>query len=396
MRLLYVHESFGNLAGAEANVIITATELGQRGHQIGLASQRRTGKGEAEWEKVFEGRVFFPKTTADWDGLVQKYSPDIVYMHKWEDLDSIEFLLGTGLPLVRMVHDHDIYCLRSYKYNPLTRRICTRPAGAYCVFPCLAPIKRDRSGRFPFRLVSYFAKKREIALNRRFDRHLVVTEYMRNELLINGFKNARIETFPPVPRPVAPLRSSFGPRNLLVYAGQITRGKGVDVMLRALKLVREPFEAIILGDGNYRRHCEALSARLGLADRVKFPGFVPQVELRGYYQDATAVLISSVWPEPIATIGLEVMRYALPVIAFDAGGVGDWLKDGENGFLAPWMDVDAYAAAIERLLRDKNLARTMGERGLARVTKYYNFSEYISKLEEMFSRVVKDREARPQ
>ena len=108
MRLLYVHESFGHLAGAEANVFITASELAKRGHQIGLASQRRTGKGEAEWEKVFEGRVFFPKTTADWGDLGRKYSPDAVYMDKWEDLDSIEFLLGNGLPQVRMGHDHDL------------------------------------------------------------------------------------------------------------------------------------------------------------------------------------------------------------------------------------------------------------------------------------------------
>jgi glycosyltransferase involved in cell wall biosynthesis len=398
MRLLYVHESFGHLAGAEASVFITASELKKRGQVVGLASRRRTGKGKTEWSKVFGDDIFSPVSLEDWRDILQKFKPDAIYMHKWEDLESIEFLLGTDLPLVRMVHDHDIYCLRSYKYNPFTRRICTRPAGAYCIFPCLAPIKRDRSGGFPLRWVSYFAKIREIALNRRFDRHLVVTEYMRNELLINGFENEQIETFAPVPRPVEPLRSNFGPRNLLIYAGQITRGKGVDVMLRALKLVCEPFEAIILGDGHYKLRCEKLCKELGLEDRVKFHGFVPQAELRQFYQDASAVMISSVWPEPIATIGLEVMRYALPVVAFDAGGIGDWLKDGDNGFLVRWMDLAAYADRIDRLLRDKELARRMGEKGLERVSRDYDFDQYIARLEGLFLRVAREprrRKANP-
>ena len=48
----------------------------------------------------------------------------------------------------------------------------------------------------------------------------------------------------PVPRPGDSLRSKFSERNLLLYAGQLIRGKGVDVLLRALAKVRSPFEAV--------------------------------------------------------------------------------------------------------------------------------------------------------
>src|SRR4030095_12504297 len=99
-----------------------------------------------------------------------------------------------------------------------------------------------------------------------------------------------------------------------------------------------PFECLILGDGNHRSYCESLTKQLGLSDRVKFKGFVPQDELKSYYRECTVVALSSVWPEPIATVGLEVMRHGLPVVAFDVGGVSEWLVDGCNGFLVPWMD----------------------------------------------------------
>jgi glycosyltransferase involved in cell wall biosynthesis len=387
MRLLFIHECFGSLGGAEANAFITATEMRRRGHQIALLTQRGTGKNEPAWRELFADGFYTLDTI---EAALDQFRPTVIYIHKWEHLPSVRRLLATDLPLVRMVHDHDIYCLRSYKYNVLTRRICKRRATPYCIFPCLAPLKRNRGTIVPFRWVSYLNKIEEIALNRQFDRHLVATPYMRNELVINGFAPERIETFPPVPRPGDALRSSFSDRNLLIYAGQIIRGKGVDVLLKALAKVRGRFEAVILGDGNQRRSCEKLGRRLGLMNRVFFRGFVPQPELKEYYRDTSAVLISSVWPEPMAMIGLEAMRYALPVIAFDAGGIKDWLRDGVNGYLVPWMDIDRYAARIDELLENKDVARQMGERGLARVTRDYDFDTYLKRLEDLFTRMERD------
>jgi glycosyltransferase involved in cell wall biosynthesis len=279
--------------------------------------------------------------------------------------------------------------MRSYKYNYFTREICTRAASPYCIFPCLASLVKNSGGGFPLKWVSYSDKKREIALNHRFRRMVVVTTYMRDELLKNGFAADRIEIHAPVPRMGDPnLRSSFSDRNLIIYAGQIIRGKGVDVLLEALAQVKTRFECVILGDGNHKAFCEELSRKLGLADRVTFKGFVPQEELKNYYRECSVVALSSLWPEPIATIGLEVMRYALPVVAFDAGGIKDWLIDGQNGYLVPWMDRGAFAGAVDRLLNDKPLARQLGEAGLKLVSERYDFEGYIGDLESMFGRVI--------
>ena len=88
------------------------------------------------------------------------------------------------------------------------------------------------------------------------------------------------------------------------------------------------------------------------------------------------------------------MRYGLPVVAVDAGGLKDWLIDGHNGYLVPWMDRVRFAERVEALLLDKTLARQMGERGLEMVTSQYGFSKYIAGLEQMFARVL--AETQPQ
>jgi len=191
-----------------------------------------------------------------------------------------------------------------------------------------------------------------------------------------------------VPRPAeGTFQSSFGGSNLIVYAGQILRGKGVDVLLESLALLTTPFEAMIIGDGNHRAHCERLSHQLGLQNRVHFTGFISQPEIVRYYRESSVAVISSIWPEPFGAVGLEAMRCGLPVVGFDAGGIKEWLIDGVNGYLVPWMDRAQYARRLEELLQNKWLARAMGERGRQLANERFSFTNYVRGLETLFARV---------
>jgi glycosyltransferase involved in cell wall biosynthesis len=391
MKILFVHERFGDFGGAEANALLTARELKLREHEVGILHGPGTGHAEEEWRETF-AHSFALQPKDNWatiQSALWDFQPDLLYVHKMADLEVLEALLASGIPAARMVHDHDLYCMRRYKYNPLSRKICGRAVGPCCLFPCGATLRRNRDGAFPFAWVSYSDKKEEIRLNQQFHRMVVATHYMQEELLRNGFDADKIEVHPPVPCALeVSIRSSFSERNRIVYAGQIIRGKGVDVLLRALARISLPFECLILGEGNHRAYCEQLSHKLGLRDRVRFEGYVPQTQLGAYYQEASVAVLSSVWPEPFGAVGLEAMRYGLPTVAFDAGGIREWLISAYNGYLVPWMDCAAFACRVQELLLDKNLARQMGERGRRLVNQKFQFSNYISGLERLFARVV--------
>lgn len=394
MRILFVHEKFGAFGGAEANVLATATELKERGHTVGILHGPQTGKGEAAWLDTFQHR--FPlgngKASATALAAKERFRPDVLYVHKMSDLELLETLLDWETPIIRMVHDHDLYCMRSYKYNFLTRHICERALSPFCIFPCGACVARDHDGALPVKWVSYTAKLRELELNREFNRLIVATQFMKDELLRNRFDADQIEIHAPVPpKGDASWISSFSDQNYIVYSGQIIRGKGVDVLLETLAQVRTPFTCFIFGDGAHRGYCEKLSRKLGLAGRVFFKGFVSQDEIAVFYRECSVVAVSSVWPEPFGAVGLEAMRFGLPVVAFDAGGIREWLSNGHNGFLVPWMDRAAFAWRLEELLGNKALGRQMGERGRQLVADRYEFSEYISGLEKVFERGVERR-----
>lgn len=387
MKVLFVHERFGAFAGAEANAHAVATELRRRDHEVGLLHGPGTGRGEAEWRQTFSGGCYEIAANCVAEALAQ-FNPDLIFVHNLPGLEVLEALLESKVPAVRMVHDHALYCMRSYKYNVFSRRICTRSLSPYCLFPCGAFLKRDREGGFPLGWVSYTRKRKEIRLNQRFQRLLVATDYMKHELLRNGFRPAQIEIHAPVPpRANEAAPSTFSSRNLILYAGQITRGKGVDVLLEGLAKVRLTFECHLYGDGHYRSHCEHLSAQLGLTGKVHFRGFVPQDELQRQYQDCSVAVVSSVWPEPFGAVGLEAMRYRVPVVGFDAGGIKEWLIDGYNGCLVPWMDRRQFAVSVEALLLDKTRARQLGENGFRLLRERYDFSNYMDGLERLFERV---------
>lgn len=395
MKVLFVHQYCGAMGGAETDILLGAASLQRQGHAVALLYASNTGKGEDAWKQTFSEsyQLSGRSSREDVATAMMKFAPDVVYFHSLPDLGALEAFLESGIPVVRRVHDHRMYCMRGGKYNYFTRAVCTRPASWRCVFPCLGFVGRDPGQTIPFKWVSYQAKISEIRLNRRCDCLVVYSQYQKEELTRNGFDPARIEVHVPI-HECGELGdfSSFSDRNLILFVGQVIRGKGVDLLLESLAKLRVPFEARILGDGNHLPYCQRLSARLGLADRVRFEGFVPRDRIKQFFLESTVLAVSSVWPEPFGLVGQEAMFYGLPVVGFDAGGIREWLFDGENGFLVPWKDTDRFAARLEQLLRDKDLARRLGRRGRELVSQQQDASRESCPVEQLLLRVVRQRD----
>jgi glycosyltransferase involved in cell wall biosynthesis len=385
LRVLLVHDVLGDLGGAEANVRHAAAGLVARGCAVALLHGKGTGVAEDRCRGLF-GATFDWNTGRDAAlAAARAWGPQVVYVHKLANLEVLAALVASGLPLVRMVHDHAMYCQREYRYFPWNRQICTRRAGYACALTC--GVVRDREGLLPIKLAWPGRKLRELALCRQFRRHIVVTRFMRDELLLHGFDGRRISILPPVPRPA---RADYTPtyrEPLLLFVGQIIRGKGLDVLIGALPRLRTPgWKLLVIGDGGHRATCEREVKRLDLGAQVHFTGWVPQDDLMSHYTTARVGVVPSVWPEPIATIGLEFMQHALPVVAFDVGGMSDWLIDGDNGFLVKAWDLDGLAAAIDRLLGDQALAARMGADGLAKGREQHVYERYLDDLRDLLAR----------
>lgn len=382
------------MGGAETDILLEAGSLQQRGHTVALLYTSGTGRSENIWEQTFSERhsLMGSSMREETAAAIKAFAPDLIYFHSLPDLAVLEACLQSKPPVVRRVHDHRMYCMRGGKYNYFTRAVCARPASWRCVVPCLGFIGRNPGGALPVRWISYQAKLKEIRLNRQCDCMVVYSNHQKTELVRNGFAPDRIEIHAPIHDygEISEIES-LREQNRVLFVGQVIRGKGVDLLLRALAKVRAPFTAQILGEGSHRPYCERLSAQLGLQDRVQFHGFVSAEGLKRFYQEASLLAVSSVWPEPFGLVGQEAMLHGLPVVAFDAGGIREWLLDGENGFLVPWKDTDQFAARMEQLLRDKELARRLGARGRELLGQQQDVSRAECPLDQLLRRVVHQR-----
>ncbi len=369
MRVLMVHQVLGNRGGAESTIRLLAEGLARRGCTSALLHGPKTGSGEERMASLFE--VCWPFTDESYgarrattSGLSRAldFLPDVALVHKLDDITLLRELCDSGIPLVRMVHDHDIYCQRRHRYLPLSRQICTRQAGWACGIHC--GVVRNPGGHFPVKLAWPGLKLRELALNRSFSHHITVSDHLKGELIRHDFDPSRITTLWPPSRAAAPDFSPTYAEPLIVFAGQLLRGKGVDVLLESLTRLRTPgFRLAVIGDGSHRATCEKLTRDLGLTDRVTFTGWVPQDELHRHYRSARVGVLPSVWPEPLGAVGIEMMQHGLPVVAFDVGGVSEWLQHSHSGYLVDVFDREGLARSLDVLLDDPEKARSMGERG---------------------------------
>ena len=323
MRILFVNEKCGYFGGIEQNVADTAAGLRDRGHVCVLAFQENTSRLADEYRDIFDECV----PMLPFEKAVARARPDVIYIHK----ANVQALgpMPAGVRRVRMVHDHDLCCPRRHKYFAWNGHICNQPAGWRCYLD-LAFLGRG-TGPAKIAFVSIGEKLREMRVNRDLPLLLAGSRAMRFELLQNGFSPEQVSILAPVVRIPERAMAPIPRENRILYVGQLIRGKGVDLLLAALRHVDCDFELTIVGSGNALHGLEARCAKLGLTGKVRFIGWVNPGDLGAYYAAAKLVVVPSRWPEPFGMIGLEAMHYGRPVVAFNAGGISDWLEDGVTG-----------------------------------------------------------------
>jgi glycosyltransferase involved in cell wall biosynthesis len=175
----------------------------------------------------------------------------------------------------------------------------------------------------------------------------------------------------------------------LLVAANLVHRKGVDVLLAAYAGLasRECTELWIAGDGPERASLEAASARLGVAERVRFLGQrsdVPDL------LEACDVFVLPSRLEGLGVAALEAMARSRPVIASAVGGLAETVVAEETGLLVPPGDAAQLAAALARLIADPALARRLGAAGAARVAEHFLAGQMVAAYESLYREILRE------
>jgi glycosyltransferase involved in cell wall biosynthesis len=178
--------------------------------------------------------------------------------------------------------------------------------------------------------------------------------------------------------PSGPLPARDPASRTVVYAGQLYRWKGVDILLSAMALLPEASLTILGGRGPDDPDliaCQEHAYELGIRDRVDFRGFVPHAEVRRTIAGAGVAvlplpdnLMARYFTSPLKLF--DYMAAGAPIVASDLPTVREVLADGDNALLVTPEDPDALAAAIRRLLVNPGLADRLRRTAFEQVRSY--------------------------
>ncbi len=184
-------------------------------------------------------------------------------------------------------------------------------------------------------------------------------------------------------------------RTVLVTVGRLVPKKGVDRFVSDIlpALVAEAPEVLYLaaGDGPLREKVEAAIREKGLKNHVRLLGDLPMDD--GCLPAAYCVADIFVMPnaevvgdiEGFGIVAIEASAAGLPVVASRLQGIQEAVREGENGILLPWEDVDAFIRVLLDLIRDAEKRKELGERGRRYTAEHFSWDRIAGLYSERFA-----------
>jgi glycosyltransferase involved in cell wall biosynthesis len=355
MRIGLATWSSRRVAGVEEYLALLIPALHEAGHEIAL------------WHEVDEplGRPLIPLKTAvhfcasdlgidESIRAIRSWMPDVLYVHGLRDVAAEAKLLDVA-PAVLFVHTYMGTCISGSKaFARPSLTPCDRRFGAPCL---LHFFPRGCGGNSPLTMWKLYKREStRLQLLNRYRGIVTHSHHMRDEMTGHGLPTEVIP-FPVEKQPVDGMTSP-GDTWRLLFAGRMHYLKGGPLLVGALPRVvagtRRRVQVIFAGDGPDRADWEARARRVqsetGSHLAIEFTGWLPNDQIVKMMREADLLVVPSVWPEPLGSVGPMAAQHGVPAAAFSVGGISEWLTDGVSGHLAP-ADPPTASGLAEAILR---------------------------------------------
>jgi glycosyltransferase involved in cell wall biosynthesis len=400
MKILHVNNKFHFQGGSEQYLYAICCELARTGHENVIIH----GGADSMEGNAIVASTYHIDGLNDFNGrmkrklreqvriIIDREKPDIVYLHNITNPYLVKSLTALR-PVIKYVHDHEFYCAKAIRI--VHDEICTNSFLPRCVmnavrgngYLCMGGRSRPMA-------VTNTAMK--IFMNRRvhhgISHFIVAGSFMQRSLINQGYHEDRISVIPyftEIPGSAVPDTGS----NTILFVGRISPEKGLAIFLESLPLVEQDFRLLIVGEGD-PAYLSALknSVRLKkLEEKVEFAGWVGNSDIGSYLERSAFLVVPSIWPEPFGIVGIESMAHGRPAVAFEVGGIPDWLDDNHTGFLIERNNVHDLARRIDLLLRDRELRQNLGRTAYEQALSRFSKAMHLKKLIRVFTDVLSSK-----
>jgi glycosyltransferase involved in cell wall biosynthesis len=325
--------------------------------------------------------------TEDWRAFLRVHEPDVVHFHH-SDWLGYDMLLETRrtLPeaaIVYTLHEFLPICHRSGQMvRNETNELCNESSPRRC-HQCFPKIPAQ----------TFYLRERFIkSAFENVDMFIAPSEHLRHRYLEWGIPPARIRQEDYGRLPVSPLADppDAGRRHRIGFFGQITRYKGVDVLLEAMKILDQERAGVrlLLRGANldlqraeFQDHIRDLLEQT--AGSVRFTGQYEPGELPALLSTVDWVVVPSIWWENLPLVIQEAMMHRRPVICSDIGGMAEKVRDGVNGLHFRVGDPYSLADTIRRAVSTPGLWDEIR----AQITDPHPMNEHLGMITSLYDEI---------
>ena len=394
MRVLVLHEYNRAYGGGEQYLHDTCAALREMGHRVALVCVDEWNGGFIPSDETYGvGRSVGLRTGlrawGEYDTILRRENPDLVFINgilRYFVSPVILRRLIQRHPSVLFVHHSGLFCHNARKVTARDQRRCEWPLGRRCFSQgCVGALEGSVSQRVR---TAIFAMWRARTL-RGCRRAIAPSQYVRRELIRNGFCDERVRVLPYFTRrcPDSPVAAT-GQR--ILWVGRADGSKGLDRFLQILgQLADRSWRAVVVGDETNSPEVRAMAQAVGVGDQISFRGRLDGEDLDKEYAGARVVVFTSGWAETFGQVGIEAMAFGKPVVAFEVGGVREWLADGRTGYVVDRNDLAGMTDRLSRLLADDALCARMGAAGRAAVESRFRLRHHVPALLEIFREAIR-------
>ena len=316
------------------------------------------------------------------DNILKTVAPHIVFIHQVLNPQLID-LLTERVPSVRFVHGFKLVCPEGTKTLFCRQQVCNHKLNYSCQLKAYLYQCMPRNPLIGLPLI--YKSLKNGGFHKKRSHMVVASEFMKSVLRYNGFPQDGISVIPYfVDMPETKSEYPSGGPPTVLFLGRLVKIKGVHHLLDAFRSVNQNVRLKIIGAGPASENLKQLADRYGLQSRVSFHGWITHDRLEDIFRQSHVVVVPSIWPEPFGIVGLEAMSYGKPVVASDVGGVSEWCRNGETGFLTSAGDPAMLAEKINYLIDNPSVAKRLGETGREQVNKNFTSKIHLQRLCRLF------------
>jgi glycosyltransferase involved in cell wall biosynthesis len=319
------------------------------------------------------------------------FKPDIIFQNSLLDPRS-ELSVAEVAPVAFYVHAYGGMCISgTRRFAVPGKTVCGRVFGPGCWGPYFV---RRCGGLNPATALGLYQQNQLRSRSlRAADVLLCASDYMRQRLLDHGILAERVRTVPyfvQEPASLSSVEDRLGARRLL-FLGRMTELKGWPELLEVVALLQSRgklWTLVVAGDGPDRPRLLQVARHRRLA--VEHHPWLESEARDRLIAGCTLLLLPSTWPEPFGLVGLEAARLGVPAVAFDVGGIREWLSPGLNGEIAPPADPSALADATERAVSSEAHYARLSSAAVQMAARF-NAARHLEALEEALASAIANR-----